>query len=478
MLSFKTSIKILFKKRLEQSSLIGLSRATNTKYGIIRIIWLFCTLASFSVWTWFAIDIIMDYLEFDVITTTEINYKLKNNFPVVTICKSNFIGSDFSNQYSRQIFGKYPSMEFRLIGKFLVNYALYSNKISSELIEPKLTDIIISCSYALIKCNLTQDFQKYYDFHYGVCYRFNSGKNMFGDKVERKYLSSFRTNLELELYTGFASQNEDLFSIYHGYTIFITNQTTNSLYMDGISISPGYSFKIAIKKVIINKKPRPFSACIDDLTSSSSYDSECYRKSFQSNQTYHFEDCVYMCLQKNLGDLCQCQVYLTGSLYYRDLRQCFNEPSKIRNDSGCFTQSLNNFIINEDIIKNCDCPIECHYEYFTTSTSFSEFPTKQYFNYIKNSTLIRSKLGDEATYQDVKESVVRIEIFNEDLTETVVNENAKTAIRDLVSSIGGLLGLFLGISFLSFVEFIDLFIEIFIILLSNSKIINSIQTSN
>lgn len=45
-----------------------------------------------------------------------------------------------------------------------------------------------------------------------------------------------------------------------------------------------------------------------------------------------------------------------------------------------------------------------------------------------------------------------------------IRQEIKTTIIDLISNIGGLLGLFLGMSFLSFFEFLELFAQIIWIL--------------
>ena len=49
--------------------------------------------------------------------------------------------------------------------------------------------------------------------------------------------------------------------------------------------------------------------------------------------------------------------------------------------------------------------------------------------------------------------------------QTFVNEEIKTQLADLISNIGGFLGLFLGLSFLSLIEFVEILIQIVLILL-------------
>ncbi len=51
----------------------------------------------------------------------------------------------------------------------------------------------------------------------------------------------------------------------------------------------------------------------------------------------------------------------------------------------------------------------------------------------------------------------------------IMIKDAKIEIVDLVSGIGGLLGLFLGMSFLSFAEIIEMFLEALSFFLQRSK---------
>lgn len=53
-------------------------------------------------------------------------------------------------------------------------------------------------------------------------------------------------------------------------------------------------------------------------------------------------------------------------------------------------------------------------------------------------------------------------VYYKDLGYQQYDEVEKTTLPDLVANIGGLLGLFLGMSFLSFVELFDILLQIFL----------------
>ncbi len=49
------------------------------------------------------------------------------------------------------------------------------------------------------------------------------------------------------------------------------------------------------------------------------------------------------------------------------------------------------------------------------------------------------------SHKEIKQSIAKIVLFYEDLIETIISQEIKIQLSDLISNIGGLLGLFLGI---------------------------------
>jgi hypothetical protein len=68
------------------------------------------------------------------------------------------------------------------------------------------------------------------------------------------------------------------------------------------------------------------------------------------------------------------------------------------------------------------------------------------------------------TYEKLKSKILAINIYYDELGYTNLVEYEKVKLIDLVSSIGGTFGLFVGVSFLSCAEIIDLSITICLIL--------------
>ena len=80
---------------------------------------------------------------------------------------------------------------------------------------------------------------------------------------------------------------------------------------------------------------------------------------------------------------------------------------------------------------------------------------------ISNLTKNEYGLTKFMTYEQVQKSFMVIFVYYNDLKYTLISEEPKTELFILISEIGGILGLFLGISFLSFFELFEILFEIF-----------------
>ena len=110
-----------------------------------------------------------------------------------------------------------------------------------------------------------------------------------------------------------------------------------------------------------------------------------------------------------------------------------------------------------------ECPLECEMMRFELYTTSLDYPSTSYAKSLINNPLIRAKYASnitELTHESLKRNLVQISVYYADLGYSQFDEVASMTWIDLTSSIGGTLGLFLGMSFLSFMEFFDIFLQI------------------
>ena len=67
-------------------------------------------------------------------------------------------------------------------------------------------------------------------------------------------------------------------------------------------------------------------------------------------------------------------------------------------------------------------------------------------------------------YELFRSNILKFQIYFDEMKETIISHEIKTQLPDLVASVGGTLGLFLGLSFLSMIEFIEILMQTLIIL--------------
>ena len=146
--------------------------------------------------------------------------------------------------------------------------------------------------------------------------------------------------------------------------------------------------------------------------------------------------------------------------------------TKFFNATSCRTLKENKCLyeLNEKLKDNHtktfskECPLECNSYFYEISHSSKKFPTTSYAKYLMKHHEIFNQsfdLNRTLTVEDVSENIAKIRIYSYDTKYMVVEEMAAISLIELVSDIGGLLGLFMGMSLLSFFELFELVIMIF-----------------
>jgi hypothetical protein len=130
---------------------------------------------------------------------------------------------------------------------------------------------------------------------------------------------------------------------------------------------------------------------------------------------------------------------------------------------------IKNDTFDSDFIReNClhSCPLECIQNLYKTSITFNQLSENEFFllairnNSNLNSDFIQRRLD----VTKARESFVKVNIFYDSLSYTLSTESPQMNGVTLLGSIGGNLGLFLGVSVFSLCELIEVVLEIFFIL--------------
>ena len=223
-----------------------------------------------------------------------------------------------------------------------------------------------------------------------------------------------------------------------------------------MSIRTGEETNIQVQKIFIYDKPYPYTECRDRDTFNSEFVSFITKN---LNKSYFQSDCFDLCRQKFIINKCNCYyakypIIITASV-------CLNETQ-----FKCIKMSLNEFINKNEL--NCvdECPHECDSVEYHLTISTSDYPNRQYYEYlIKNqnifNTLVSSFYNNTNTttsisYDSFKKTSLALNVFLPYMEYTEVTQSPKFNGFDLLAQIGGALGVLLSMSIFTCIEFFEI----------------------
>lgn len=172
------------------------------------------------------------------------------------------------------------------------------------------------------------------------------------------------------------------------------------------------------------------------------------------NIQYTRRNCMVLCEQKLIIDELGCY----------DLRL-----PPILNATPCYTKELFRAIskIKLNFTKCFDyCPFECKSVTYEISMSYGDYPSWNYFTdlVVRNKKVWNIEIENMTFFNLYRTSVASIFVYFDDLKYTDISNSPTMLLPDLIANIGGTIGLFVGVSILSFAEFIELGVNIIMIL--------------
>ena len=264
----------------------------------------------------------------------------------------------------------------------------------------------------------------------------NSGCNVFNRGINDSYypieilksaIPGKNNGLTLHLYP---KRRESQIELY------LYNQSTDYDINKAIFISIGMEVNLVLNRVFSSKLSSPYSNCKKEYV----FEQKPLDILNQTSYPYFQSECFLLCKYEQRMEICNrtaefnsfFQYYFTNrhqfwNFYYKEYDVCHKkDPSLIYSIDDKFV------LLGSNTICEKQCPIECD----AMSYSISSLSNSLYTDY----------------------SIVNI--YYEDFYYTSITEEPKTTFDNLIGTIGGLLGLFLGASLISFYEIIDLVISI------------------
>lgn len=457
----EAKLKAILKESFETPWFKAMVKCFYSPHFLLKLFLFLFIIASTVYASYLTIQSIMDYLDFGVTTTTRSYYETPMLFPRATFCNLNAYTTEYAYDLLTQ--NTYQG------GSQQNDYSFLN--MSDEEKKKLVHDIyltLLECTFNNEPCFLT-DFTWSFDHSYGNCFTFNTGFDSNGSSTELKKssITGSKFGLRLILYVNYYEKLLELIR-YLGALVRFGNSSylSDSSNYGSIRLSPGTSTYISIAREFKSLQPMPYSNCeLDSNSPKLIPGQDLYNLITKMSYLYTQQFCFIQCYQK----------------YNRDTFDftCLDFFSLFNASSFRYCGNINETFINKHCLSAC--PLECDQISYKTSLSFGQLSgdgfSRNSFPQLHNPTIESDFINRTLNSQTVKESIVEVSIFYESLSYTLSTEyfQYESPQMDgvfLMGSIGGNLGLFLGISVFSISKIIEVTIEI--ILIFSKK--NNVQT--
>lgn len=323
-------------------------------------------------------------------------------------------------------------------------YAYITAKLNETFVENSghlIKNMIASCEFNGYRCS-PSNFTFFHNHKYGNCYTFNS---LFSDNP--KLTTRFQGpgyGLKMQL---FLNQKEYVANLAAeaGIKVLIHKRGSMPFPEDkGITIMPGRSTSVGMREVRFSRLPPPHGIC------SKKGDIPDFYNTYVGT-TYSKLSCLKSCYQQNIIEECGCAVP-----FYFVPPEATVCNMLINSTEWCVTNLPNKYA---DRFSACDqkCPQPCEETEYDLSVSSSEWPSEKYDVFLAEKLSQTNSLYADS---DTDDDFTKIQIYFQDLIYTYIDQQKAYESMNLISDLGGQLGLWLGLSAITIGELCSLLFSV------------------
>ncbi|XP_022111141.1 amiloride-sensitive sodium channel subunit alpha-like isoform X2 [Acanthaster planci] len=476
----QTSLLYVVSHRLAESGAHGIPNIQRANSNFRRVAWTLLFLAGFGMFIYQGCDLIIKFYKWPYNVNIEVRTPKRVEFPAVTWCNLNPIRkdalADFTDLRSlleggssscgtavNATFGGYPGdWESADIDYELEDCTSQTVDAAIDIVGAmpyqeravtghRLNDMLLMCTFQQKPCS-PKNFTSFYNSRYGNCFTFNSASRGVAPLKVTRTGPSYGLSMEL-----YIQQDRYITGVETGagIRIMVHNQTEMAFPEDiGANIAPGTESFLGLYRAMVNRLSDPYGDCATDFTQDN-----IFKEQFKRLE-YTKEACEKDCFFRAVLLDCNC-AYI--NYRYNDSQAPCN--SSVKAVKTCIEKVENNFTSGE--LRCGHCHKSCNETRYQISFSNSKWPNREYMETVRKNIQESNKetisLIKNNSYF-IEDNVLRVNVYFDSLNYDDIFQTAAYTLGSLVSDLGGQVGLWIGVSVLTLFEFLELMIDIFVLI--------------
>lgn len=438
----KFGSKSMINLFLKNSSIFALNRIGKSTSKRRKVFWIFILCFGIIGCVSQVGQFLSSYYKYPVVITLESRKEKSGKFPAVTLCNMNSIRREFQTCFENNLsYNKcLNSSENDEAENVLMNNStpicnrdFYVSQIHKNIMYTtfslgyatrkkyghKVEDFITFCKFNGVFC-YPQNFTVSLSNFYGNCFTFNPEKLNPPLRQLRPgsfYSLVFEINLEVNKYATFTDSVGARLQLHDPHVQHNTDDK-------GVNISPGSEINVAITKSVFSRLPAPFK-------------DRCKKYKDGDNQ----DSCIDLCMHEVISSKCFCSM-MTNPI--DDVPSCnIYDPLVL----CCIMEFYDDTV--------CDCPISCDETVYNMQISSTIWPKYGDDNSIKQDS---KKINDSyctVICPKTQESRLRLKIYYDTFETIIYKQRPMYQSSELLSQIGGQMGLWLGLSLIAVFECLE-----------------------
>ncbi|CAH1783314.1 unnamed protein product [Owenia fusiformis] len=435
--------KKLDKEFARNTTCHGLSRLEQAQNPTMKIFWTLAVLLCFGLLFWQVSVRVITYFENKSSTNIEKVYNIMQNFPAVTICDYNRYRTPNMTEADKYLLYTIPNLIYKSslegvdVSELLEEYEYnitagypggYNLKEVEERVSWNMNESLILCLFDGIPCySKTKIFTPVFT-DFGLCHTFNIDGSI--NFTQWDIGAGHGLRLMLDMKTEEYGENFydlELARMESGIKFYVhPAYEPPDMKANGQSVSPGLHAFASIKTELTVTEEPPYGHCNKSA-------------SLQFYPRYTYSGCMLECMRDLMLKMCNCTPsYIPGNnaqCSFTTTNTCIQEVKEItRRTFACF-----------------HCTQPCEEIVYPTSVSYATFPTEG----------IGEKIASQynTTTENIKKNHLMLDIYFTDLYNHTITITPAVTPTGLLSDIGGQMGLFVGISVLTVIEFLEYFVK-------------------